>query len=61
MEINQLVGTKHKVIEIVAGISSNKMYIHLRNVGNNIIKTNNVGRDQIKLFPITVGGPPTIV
>ena len=57
MEINPLVGTKCKVIEIVADISRDKMYIYLRNVGNNINNSNDVGRDQIKLFPITVGGP----
>ena len=56
MKINQLVGTKHKVIEMVLDISSDKMYIHLRNVGNNINNTNDVCRDQTKLFPIRIDG-----
>ena len=56
MDINPLVGIKHKVIEMVADISSNKIYVHLKNVGNNINNSNDIGRDQIKLCPVTVGG-----
>lgn len=57
MEINPLVGTKHKVIKMIADISSDKMYVHCRNLGNNINNiVDDVDRDQIKLFFITVGG-----
>ena len=57
IDIIPLIGTKRKFFEIVKDISSNKIYVHLRNVENNINNSNNVGRDHNKLFPITVGGP----
>ena len=33
------------------------MYVHLKNVKNNINNSNDVGTNQIKLFLITFGGP----
>ena len=45
MDINPLVGTKHKIIEIIANISSNKMYVYLIIVGYNINNNNDVSRD----------------
>ena len=51
-----MVGMEREVIEMVADISSSKMYVHLRKVDNNDVNNNNyVERDKIKLFPITVG------
>ena len=55
MDINLFVGNQCKVIEMVADISSNRMYVHLRNTPNNINNTNVISRDQIKLFSVTVG------
>ena len=40
--INSLIGTKDAIILMVVDISSDKMYIYLRNVGNNINNNNDV-------------------
>ena len=45
MNINSFVGNQCKVIEMVVDISSDKIYIHLRNMENNINNTNVIGRD----------------
>lgn len=50
MAIDPLVGTNYKIMEIVADISSNEVYVHFRNMGNNINNSNDVASGKIKFF-----------